>query len=170
MKFFIRKEKRLVGKERNQVRKIINNFLRNKGQKTIKRIAFDEKGQGKIPNLYLSYAHSQESVVVILSFKGPVGIDVEPIERQKKLKPRVWLVAFSQDELLEIDDKNCLFWWTLKEAALKMKGWGFSRSEPSSYKIEKIKNKFELTNRNKLVIGGNWKSWERDGERITICY
>lgn len=170
---YIHQIKRVLGKERESIIVLVNSFLTSQNKKEIKEISYDSKGKPYIseyPDLCLSYTHSPKSIVLALGWKKRLGIDIENTERQERFTDKFWRVAFSEAELKNIRPQNCLLWWTLKEAALKMKGCGFSEDEANTYTVQKDKNFFSLYWKNKVITQGQWKSWIIDSERISVCF
>lgn len=84
----------------------------------------DEEGkpvaayQGK--EYFLSLSHSDEKVLCALSAELPVGVDIEPTNRQitTELRERI----MSDDEVQTLQGVNTLRIWTMKEALLKLYG------------------------------------------------
>jgi 4'-phosphopantetheinyl transferase len=113
---------------------------------------------------WLSLAHSGDAVAVALSAVGPVGVDVEGIERaadmQRRVEERVFTAA-ERDMLDRLDPEasalTALQLWTHKEALLKACGDGLSRA-PASVEVLGLPETAELRRfdgRTELV-GSTW--------------
>jgi 4'-phosphopantetheinyl transferase len=81
---------------------------------------------------HFNLTHTHEMAAIALSSHGPVGIDVEWLERRG---PEVGLAQrfFTENEYQDIlkqpeseQHRRLLSYWTLKEAYIKAEGWGLS--------------------------------------------
>ena len=73
--------------------------------------------------LHVSVSHTRGLAVAVASAVGPVGIDVEPLERDDLPPVRVWLTAEERrrsDDLAPVDRQPWLLHlWVAKEAVIK---------------------------------------------------
>ena len=79
-------------------------------------------GENDNEHLYLSIAHSSHYVICGLSDSRDLGVDLEPLNRKvhQGLKSRI----FHPDEEDEIRSLPLIRIWTIKEALVKLHGWG----------------------------------------------
>lgn len=73
-------------------------------------------------------SHTVGGLLIVFSLKGPVGSDIEPLNRLPKNPKRLASKIFTERERhqLECGEKDFLTLWTRKEAVLKALGTGFA--------------------------------------------
>ena len=103
-------------------------------------LQFSETGNGKPvlddgPEFNLS--HSRDEAVIALSDRGPVGVDIEFIDR-KLASADIARACFTDQECAILDGLDGLDWqrrffaiWTAKEARMKLTGEGMSLAPKS---------------------------------------
>ncbi len=81
----------------------------------------------------LSLAHTGEKVLCGLSETIPIGLDLEPVDRQvnQRLRKRI----LHRDERKALEEEPVVRLWTLKEALVKLNGQGL-RTNLNQLKIE----------------------------------
>ena len=98
------------------------------------------------PDRYVSLSHCRTAVAAAVSEEGPVGIDVESIDRYS---PELLPVTMSETEQQQILAAPCpevafIRLWTMKESLLKCTGEGLSDHLPtlltdtSSYRFQTL--------------------------------
>ena len=88
--------------------------------------------------IQLSYTHSNQLMLCACSLNRPIGIDIEDVYREIKPDLVNRLANEDEKELLPV-----LQLWTVKEAALKMKGIGI-RMDLKSLKVVQNQNHLEV--------------------------
>jgi 4'-phosphopantetheinyl transferase len=97
-------------------------------------------GKPELDAIHFNVSHSGPMAAVALTHEGPIGIDVETIDRKREVVALA-RTAFSPDEraaiaLLSHEEQIDAFFrgWTRKEAYMKLLGTGFSMP-PDSFTV-----------------------------------
>ena len=116
---------------------------------------------------YFSISHCNNIVVCIIS-KRNVGIDIEDIKQVNKFVVKKSLTELELLKLLSLNNKEEYFFriWTLKEALLKVKGFGLSYGMKN---IEfYINDKILSNNKREENISCNLNGFSFNQEKIKI--
>lgn len=98
-------------------------------------------------HIHFNLSHCEKAAVLIVAIDGPVGIDIEPLDRSETLLGCE--SAFCHPEeiaALPLKSRRAmrlLEIWTAKEAALKAMGTGFSQA-PEQFRLERSNNSDEI--------------------------
>ena len=120
-------------------------------------------------NVDFNYTHTKSALALVVTegAQRTVGIDMEPLSREKEVAD-ILDVAFNSKELQRAA-VSPLRHWTLKEAALKMYGTGFGLADPKEYVVERQDARFRLYRKEQLLLKGWYTHKIIDGNYITIC-
>ena len=102
-------------------------------------VSFDYLEHGKpvlkeYPDIHFNLSHCLKGVLCVIDGNGPVGCDIEPVDR--KLKEPLLQRCCSEEEIRQIrtasnPDAEFMKLWTIKEAVLKYTGQGLTQDLPS---------------------------------------
>ncbi len=113
-------------------------------------------------SVHLSFTHSNNWMLCALSKKRNVGIDIE--HKDRKYNPSI-INRLANDD--EIDIMPVLKLWTVKEAALKMKGIGI-RMDLKSLKLVSNKNRNQVHFSDDSMC--DFCTFEKQNHYITLAY
>lgn len=149
------------------VERTLSKFLGEKATLT-----YDEFGKPSLlgkDSPSISYAHSKTCVVIALDYSSEaIGIDTEP---KKRLEEIIELKepAFSDYELKNLNKKDYLFSWCIKEAAVKQLGTGFRNADPSQFSIEINGKSYKISLDNNPIFQGYFLDISLDENHIVVC-
>ncbi len=108
----------------NQKQSIVSSILKNKYVPS--QIYYNEYGKPLNDDLFFNVSHSNEYVVMAISKKYSVGIDIEHIKKDVSDDLINYVCCEEEVEAIKTSERNKLFYvlWTRKEAILKCKGIG----------------------------------------------
>lgn len=109
----------------------LKSILSKHFNQNIVKIIRTENGKPFLKNgPFFSISHSHEKIILALSFKHPVGVDIEYINPHLPFK-KIAKKFFSPQDLTTMDDSPESFYhiWTQKEAFVKLLGKGILMPE-----------------------------------------
>lgn len=102
-------------------------------------VSFDYLEHGKpvlkeYPNIHFNLSHCLKGVLCVIDDQGPVGCDIEAIERT--INEPLLQYCCNEEEIRQIrtapnPDAEFMKLWTIKEAVLKYSGQGLTQDLPS---------------------------------------
>ena len=154
-------------KSREYCRKLVVKTARENFKNPTIKLLHNQYGAPFLKNCktYISYS-TNESALLIAFSDQPIGIDLEPDNRQKELESLTNL-AFSDRETA--NHMTDLSQWCLKEASLKLAGTGFRFAEPNLYTLHRNQPEFLLESSRDHVISGYYRLLKDSGYTIAIC-
>jgi 4'-phosphopantetheinyl transferase len=137
----------------------------------INQLKYKENGKPEIKNGYISISHSGPWVVIKMSKKQEIGVDIEKIsERILKIKNR-----FLSETEIEIICKNSIekmiLCWSAKEAIFKKHGGDtvFFKEKISVLDIDEEKKQISVEFENKTILTSELLSfWYPDKEYVLV--
>ena len=138
--------------EINQKQHLVSAYLK---RRFVGDFSIDEKGKPYSTNCFFSVSHSNEMVVLAISFHHPVGVDVEEIKETKE-NLRAFVSSKKEYEYIK-DNKNFFEIWTSKESLAKASGLGLSdiKNIPA-LPLDGLKEYKKKTYRSKIIYLDNY--------------
>lgn len=157
---------------REESRMIVERILANFAHKNTATLTHDELGKPSIvdeQDLSISYAHSKSCLVLAVGeSSAALGVDTESPQRSEEIAGLKEL-AFSAYEQEKINEKDYVFMWCLKEAAVKQLGTGFRYADPSQYSIETLSKSYKISLDNKYIFRGYFIDTQLHNQTIVLC-
>lgn len=127
-------------------------------------VSFDYLEHGKpvlkeYPNIHFNLSHCLKGVLCVIDDQGPVGCDIEAIERT--INEPLLQYCCNEEEIRQIrtvpdPDAEFMKIWTVKEAVLKYTGQGLIQDLPSLLSPE-------------MIASIQLQTCEKDGVVFTTC-
>lgn len=114
---------------------------------------------------YVSIAHTNQMILCGITESNPIGVDLEPVEREVLAKLKSRIMHSSETEIFE--DIKPIRLWTMKEAFIKLRGQGL-RLNMNQVRIQRENDNFfvELNNDKRAKIC----SFEMENNWLAIAY
>lgn len=154
-------------KSRECCRELVTKTARENFKNPTIKLLHNQYGAPFLKNCktYISYSTNENALLIAFSDQ-PIGIDLEPDNRQKELESLTNL-AFSDRETA--NHMTDLSQWCLKEASLKLAGTGFHFSDPNHYTLLRNHPKFSLELSRDNIINGYYRVIDHNDYLIAIC-